>query len=209
MIRLAALVSGSGRNLQSLIDAIECGRLDARIEVVIASRPNIPALERARRHGIAVRVVSRKASPSLDAFQAELLAALAKYPLDLIMLCGFLSFLSPDICTRYHGRIMNIHPSLLPAFGGQGSYGGNVHEQVLNHGCKVTGATVMFVDEGEDCGPIILQEAVAVYDDDTPTTLADRVMQAEYRLYPQAVSLFAAGRLALVGRRVRILPNPR
>jgi len=209
MTRLAALVSGSGRNLQSLIDAIEAGELDARIEVVIASRSGIPAIERARHHGIPVEVVSRKAAPSLEAFQAELQAALARYPVDLICLCGFLSFLSPDIVARYRGRIMNIHPSLLPAFSGKGFYGKNVHAEVLNYGCKVTGCTVMFVDEGEDTGPIILQEAVPVYDDDTPETLEARVMQAEYRLYPRAVALFASGRLSLVGRRVRILPELR
>jgi formyltetrahydrofolate-dependent phosphoribosylglycinamide formyltransferase len=209
VIRLAALDSGGGRNLQALIDAIESGRLDARLEVVIASRAKIEAVERARRHGIPVEVVSRKAAPSLDVFQANLLAALSRHQIDLIMLCGFLSFLSPDICSRYRGRIMNIHPSLLPAFGGQGHYGGNVHEEVLNHGCKVTGCTVMFVDEGQDSGPIILQEAVPVLDGDTPASLGARVMQAEYRLYPQAVALFAAGRLSLAGRRVHILPQPR
>lgn len=209
MTRIAALVSGSGRNLQSLIDAIEAGQLDARIEVVIASRAGIPALERARRHGLTCEVVSRKQAPSLEAFQAELQAALARYPVDLICLCGFLSFLSPDIVARYRGRVMNIHPSLLPAFSGKGFYGKNVHAEVLNYGCKVSGCTVMFVDEGEDTGPIILQEAVPVLDDDTPETLEARVMQAEYRLYPRAVALFGAGRLNLVGRRVRILPEMR
>lgn len=207
MIRLAALVSGGGRNLQSLIDAIEAGELDARIEVVIASRPNAGAIERANKHGLKVEVVSRRAAASIDAFQAELLAALGRYPIDLICLCGFLSFLSPDIIARYRGRIMNIHPSLLPAFGGKGFYGKNVHAEVLNYGCQVTGCTVMFVDEGEDTGPIIIQQAVPVLDDDTPETLEARVMQAEYKAYPRAVALFGAGRLSLVGRRTRILPE--
>lgn len=209
MTRIAVLVSGSGRNLQALIDAIEAGELDARIEVVIASRAGIPALERAERHGIPAVVVSRKAAPSVGAFQAELLATLAGYALDLICLCGFLSFLSPDIIARYRGRIMNIHPSLLPAFSGKGFYGKNVHAEVLNYGCKVSGCTVMFVDEGEDTGPIIVQEAVPVLDGDTSETLEARVMQAEYRIYPRAVALFGAGRLSLVGRQVRVLPELR
>lgn len=204
--RLAALVSGSGRNLQSIIDAIKAGELDATVEVVISSRRKAFALERAGKYGLRTEVVPRQEFETVDQFQQALLACLERYDVDLVVLCGFLSFLSPEIVERYRGRIMNIHPSLLPAFSGRSYFGANVHEKVLDYGVKITGCTVMFVDEGEDTGPIILQAAVPVLDDDTPESLQERVLREEYRLYPEAIRLFGEGRLRIVGRRVFIKP---
>lgn len=204
-IRLAALVSGSGRNLQSIIDAITAGKLDATIEVVISSRRKAFALERAGKYGLTTEVVPRRDFGTVDEFQAALLACLERHEVDLVVLCGFLSFLSPQIVERYRGKIMNIHPSLLPAFSGRNFYGANVHEKVLEYGAKITGCTVMFVDEGEDTGPIILQAAVPVLEDDTPEILQERVLGEEFRLYPEAIRLFGEGRLRIEGRRVYIM----
>ncbi len=206
-LRLAALVSGSGRNLQSIIDAIESGSLEAKVELVISSRPGVYALERARQHDIPTLVVPRRQFRDLDLHGEAILQALAAYEIDLIVLCGFLSFLSPALVAHYRGRIMNIHPSLLPAFGGKGAYGQNVHQMVLDHGVKVSGCTVMFVDEGEDTGPIIIQKVVPVMDDDDAGRLGERVMQAEWQAYPEAIRLFGEGRLGIEGRRVRIAPQ--
>lgn len=206
-LRLVALVSGSGRNLQSIIDAIDRGELEAEIAGVISSRRQAYAVERAKNHGLPVEVVHRKGFASVGEFLAALDEAINRFAPDLIVLCGFLSFLSEATVARYRHRIMNIHPSLLPAFGGKNYYGANVHEKVLEYGAKVTGCTVMFVDEGEDTGPIILQSAVPVLEDDTVESLQDRVLQEEYKLYPEAIRLFAAGRLRVEGRRVRLLPQ--
>ncbi|MCE5195710.1 MAG: phosphoribosylglycinamide formyltransferase [Negativicutes bacterium] len=206
-LKIAALVSGSGRNLQSILDAIRDGRLDAEVSVVVASRPRITAIERAERYQIPVRVIPRKQyGQDIAAYSQAIARALQPYGVDLILLCGFLSFLSPEFCDSYKERIFNIHPSLLPAFGGKGAYGANVHQMVLNYGAKISGCTVMFVDAGEDSGPIILQKAVPVLDTDTAQTLEARVMQAEQAVYPEAVRLFGEGRLQVVGRRVLIQP---
>ncbi|MGE5653127.1 MAG: phosphoribosylglycinamide formyltransferase [Bacillota bacterium] len=205
-LRLAAFVSGSGRNLQSIIDAIQLGDLNARVELVLSSRSGVYALERAQGHGIPSVVVPRRRYPSLDAYGQAIIDTLAPYSIDLIVLCGFLSFLSPTLVRRYQGSIMNIHPSLLPAFGGRGAYGHNVHQMALDHGVKVSGCTVMFVDEGEDTGPIIVQKAVPVMEDDSAASLGDRVMEAEWQTYPEAIRLFGEGRLKIEGRRVRISP---
>lgn len=208
-LSLAALVSGSGRNLQSIIDAIDRGELNAKVEVVISSRADAYALERARQCGIPTVVIPRREHRDLNVFSQAILCALAPYKIDLIVLCGFLSFLSPELLERYRGRVMNIHPSLLPAFGGKGAFGHNVHQMVTDHGVKVSGCTVMFVDEGEDTGPIIVQRAVPVLEDDDAETLAARVMEAEGQAYPEAICLFGEGRLQIEGRRVRILPSNR
>lgn len=205
-LKLAALVSGSGRNLQSILDAITCGEINAKVELVISSRPGVYALERAREHGIPAVVIARREYHDLDAHGQAILAALASYEIDLIVLCGFLSFLSPSLIERYRGRIMNIHPSLLPAFGGKGAYGQNVHQMVIAHGAKVSGCTVMFVDEGQDTGPIIVQKAVPVREEDDAESLGERVMLAERQAYPEAIRLYGEGRLQIEGRRVRISP---
>jgi len=204
-LRLAALVSGSGSNLQSVIDSIEHDSLDAEIVQVIASRAKIPAQERAARYGIPYTVISRNAyKADICRMSDAIVDLLEPLDIDLILLCGYLSFLGESVLARYHHRIMNIHPSLLPAFGGKGMYGTRVHEAVLAYGAKVSGCTVMFVDAGEDTGPIILQRAVPVHDDDTPITLAQRVMQAESCAYPDAVRLFASGRIRVDGCKVII-----
>lgn len=203
-IELSVLLSGSGTTLQNLIDHIEQGRLDARIACVISSRADAYGLERARSHGIPAFVVSRKAyAADADGFNAEIWRIIRDHRTDLVVLAGFMSLL--HVPEEYTHRIMNVHPALIPAFCGTGLYGHHVHEAVIAYGAKVSGATVHFVDAEYDHGPIILQEAVPVLDDDTPDTLAERVMAKERELYPRAIQLFAEGRLRVEGRRVRIV----
>ena len=207
-LRLAAFVSGSGSNMQSIIDAIYADELDASIVQVIASKENIPAEQRAKLYDLPYATFARKkyAGNTLAMCQ-DIAEFLQPQNIDLILLCGYLSFLSAQFVRLYPGRIMNIHPSLLPAFGGPGAYGMRVHQSVLEYGAKVSGCTVMFVDEGADSGPIILQRPVPVSEDDTPETLAARVMIEENLAYPAAVKLFGENRLVLQGRRVHILPS--
>jgi formyltetrahydrofolate-dependent phosphoribosylglycinamide formyltransferase len=204
MVNLAVLLSGSGRTLDNLQQAIVEGRLTARIAVVVSSKPDAYGLVRARQHGLDAVAVPRQAYSDLQAFNVAINAVLARYPLDLVVLAGFLSLYRPP--PHLEGKVMNIHPALLPAFGGQGFYGDRVHRAVLAAGVKVTGCTVHFGDEQYDHGPIILQEAVPVLDDDTVDSLAARVFAVECTLYPRAIQLFADDRLCLEGRRVRILP---
>lgn len=202
MLRLAVLLSGSGSTLQNFIDHIAARRLDARIEVVIASRADAYGLERARAARIPAAVVARKEHPDVDSFNDALHAELARYAPELILLAGFLSpFQSRG---RYPGRVMNVHPALIPAFSGKGFYGQRVHEAVIAAGVRLSGCTVHFADDEYDHGPIIAQRTVPVLDDDTPATLAARVQLVEQEAYPEAVRLFAAGRLEIAGRRVRI-----
>ena len=202
--RLAVLVSGSGTTLQALIDAIEADVLPAEVALVISSRRDVLALERARRHGIPAHVLRPRDFANSDEYDAALCSLLEQAQPDLVVLAGYLSILGAKVMAQFDGRIMNIHPSLLPAFGGRGCFGHHVHRQVLDYGCKVSGVTVMFVDSNVDTGPIILQEAVEVKDDDTVESLARRIGEIERRLYPAAVRLFAEGRLRVAGRRVRI-----
>ena len=184
--RIAVLVSGGGTNLQALIDAnLQAGE----IALVVSSRPGVYALERAYKAGIPSVVIAKKGSTQ-EAFEEKLRAALEEYRIDLIVLAGFLTILSKDFTRRYPRRILNIHPSLIPAFCGEGYYGLRVHEAALERGVKLTGATVHFVNEIPDGGEIILQKAVEVKDGDTPEILQRRVMeQAEWKLLPQAVEL--------------------
>lgn len=200
--RTVVLLSGSGTTLQNLIDRKERGELPIEIVLVIGSRKDAYGVERAKKHNIPNRIIARKDFESWDAFNAELSAAVDSVEPDLICFAGFMSLFRPD--AKYYGRIMNVHPALIPAFCGKGMYGHHVHESVIESGVKITGCTVHFVDENYDTGPIILQKAVEVRDDDTPDTLADRVQAAERETYPQAIKLFAEGRLHLVGRRVKI-----
>lgn len=204
--KLAVLVSGGGTTLQALLDACDAGQLNADIAIVVSSRPGVFALERARKHGIPTRVVARKShGGDMQAYSQALLEAVQPYKPDLVLLAGFLSILTDPFMAVYEGRIMNTHPALVPAFYGKGCYGHHAHQAVLDYGVKVSGATIMFADQGVDTGPIILQESVPVYDDDTVETLAERVLQVEHRLYPQAAQLFIEGRLRIEGRKVRIL----
>lgn len=203
-IKLAVLTSGGGTTLQNLVDEIAAGRLDARINVVIASRPGIGALDRAAKAKLPNFVVDRKQFATFEEFSKPVFALCDDSDVELIVLAGWLSMI--DIPQRYKGRVINIHPALLPAFGGQGMYGQRVHKAVIEHGCKISGCTVHFVDEHYDNGPIILQRACPVLDDDTPETLAHRVFEEEKIAYPQAIRLVQQGRLTIEGRRVRITP---
>jgi formyltetrahydrofolate-dependent phosphoribosylglycinamide formyltransferase len=200
-LRVAVLLSGEGTSLENLFEHIDAG-LPARVEVVIASKPNAGGLARAARHGVAAAAVARRDHPDVRDFNDALHAVLDRYEIDLVALLGFLSPFEPR--ERFAGRVINVHPALIPAFSGRGFYGHRVHEAVLESGVKISGATVHFADDEYDRGPILLQEAVPVRDDDTPDTLAARVQAAERRLVPEAIRLIAEGRVTVDGRRVRI-----
>jgi phosphoribosylglycinamide formyltransferase-1 len=193
------MVSGSGTNLQAIIDAVKNGGItNAKLEVVISNKKDAFALERAKNNGIDAVCVSPKDYEGRDAFNNALLEKLNEYKPDLIVLAGFLVVLSEDIIAGYRGRIINIHPSLIPSFCGDGFYGLKVHEAALERGVKVTGATVHFVDEGTDTGPIIYQKAVYIEEGDTPEVLQRRVMeQAEWIILPQAINDIANGKIKL------------
>ena len=199
MLKLAVLVSGGGTNLQAIIDAISAGKItNACISVVISNNANAYALERARAHGIEALCISPKDFESREAFNQAFLDKLNSYNVDLVVLAGFLVVLPEMMIKEYTNRIVNIHPSLIPSFCGKGFYGLKVHEGVLARGVKVTGATVHFVDEGTDTGPIILQKAVEVEQGDTPEVLQRRVMeQAEWVILPKALDLIANGKVSV------------
>jgi formyltetrahydrofolate-dependent phosphoribosylglycinamide formyltransferase len=203
-LRVAVLVSGSGTSLENLFERIDAGEVPARVAVVIASKANAGGLERARRRGVPAVAIPRREHPDAARFNDALHAELARHRVDLVLLLGFLSPFAPR---GFAGRVINVHPALIPAFSGKGYYGHRVHEAVLGSGVKVSGATVHFADDEYDHGPIILQEAVPVLDDDTPDSLAARVQAVERRLVPEAVRLFASGRLGVDGRRVRVKPE--
>ena len=206
MLKLAVLVSGGGTNLQAIIDAISAGKItNACISVVISNNANAYALERARAHGIEALCISPKDFESREAFNQAFLDKLNSYNVDLVVLAGFLVVLPEMMIKEYTNRIVNIHPSLIPSFCGKGFYGLKVHEGVLARGVKVTGATVHFVDEGTDTGPIILQKAVEVEQGDTPEVLQRRVMeQAEWVILPKAIDLIANGKVTVTGKTVHI-----
>jgi phosphoribosylglycinamide formyltransferase-1 len=204
MLKIAVCVSGGGTNLQAIIDGIaEQTITNTEIAVVISNNKNAYALERAKKSGIEAVCVSPKDYESREAFNAAFLETLDSYAVDLVVLAGFLVVIPEQMIAKYRNRIINIHPSLIPSFCGTGYYGLKVHEGALARGVKVTGATVHFVDEGTDTGPIILQKAVAVEQDDTPEVLQRRVMeQAEWKILPQAIDLIANGRVTVVDGRV-------
>jgi phosphoribosylglycinamide formyltransferase 1 len=205
-VRLAVLLSGGGTTLENLLTRIEAGSLDASVQVVVATRPDAYGLERARRRGVEAVVLDRRAFKSTDAFSEALNATLEAYDIDLVCLAGFMVMWK--MADRWLDRVMNIHPALIPAFCGKGFYGHFVHEAVLEYGAKVSGCTVHFADRQYDNGPIIVQKAVPVLEDDTPDTLAARVFEQECEAYPEAIQCFAEGRLKVEGRRVRILDRP-
>jgi phosphoribosylglycinamide formyltransferase-1 len=197
-IRLAALISGGGTTLQNLLDRVEAGTLDATVAGVVSSRADAVGVERARRAGVPVTVVPSR-SPR---FADEVWSAVRAFTPDLVCFAGWLHLLPiPD---DFRHRVLNIHPALLPAFGGKGMYGRRVHEAVLAAGAKVSGCTVHFADDTYDTGPIIVQKSVPVREDDDPATLAARVFAAECEAYPEAIALVAAGRVRVVGRRAVI-----
>jgi phosphoribosylglycinamide formyltransferase 1 len=202
LIKLGVLLSGSGTTLQNLIDRIDAGQLPVELVCVVSSRHGVFGLERAQRYGIPTATVARKEYADTESFGAAIWERLAPHAPDLVVLAGFMSLLT--VPTAYENRVMNVHPALIPAFCGKGMYGHHVHEAVLAAGVKVTGATVHFVDEHYDHGPIILQGCVPVLDDDTAETLSERVQAKERDLYPEAIGLFAEGKLEVVGHRVRI-----
>lgn len=206
MLKIAVCVSGGGTNLQAIIDGIENHTItNAEIKVVISNNKNAYALERATQHGIEAVCISPKDYESRDAFNEDFLAKLDSYNVDLVVLAGFLVVIPPQMIVKYRNRIINIHPSLIPSFCGTGYYGLKVHEGALARGVKVTGATVHFVDEGTDTGPIILQKAVAVEKGDTPEILQRRVMeQAEWIIMPQAINLIANGKVSVTDHKVTI-----
>jgi len=193
-LNLAVLISGSGRTLQNFIDLIAQGKLPATIQVVISSKAGVAGLERARKHNIPAFVVDRKQYKSKEEFSRAINDILKKYPVDLITLAGFLHLYV--IPPEYYRKVLNIHPALLPDFGGDGFYGDKVHQAVLDAGVKESGCTVHFADNTYDTGPIILQKKVPVLDGDTVHTLADRVFEAEKEAFPEAIRLFAGGKLS-------------
>jgi phosphoribosylglycinamide formyltransferase-1 len=206
MLKLAVLVSGGGTNLQALIDQIELNKLQGvNIEVVISNKQGAYALERAKRHGIPSEVILRKDYPDKDAFGDALLTLLDRYNADLVILAGCLLIIPIQVVRKYRNHIINIHPALIPSFCGEGYYGLKVHEAVLARGVKVTGATVHFVDEGTDTGPIILQKAVMVHEGDTPERLQRRVMEeAEWVILPEAVRLIAENKIQIENNLTKI-----
>ena len=208
MLDVVVLVSGGGTNLQAIIDAVENGKItNTKITGVISNNKNAYALERAKKHGIPNRCISPKDFADRKAFNEYFLKALDEWNPDLIVLAGFLVVIPPEMIAKYRNRIINIHPSLIPSFCGTGYYGLKVHEAALERGVKVVGATVHFVDEGTDTGPIILQKAVEVMQGDTPKELQLRVMeQVEWKILPQAIDLIANGKVKVEEGRTVILP---
>ncbi len=202
-LRIAVLLSGNGTTLENLITERAAGRLDVELTAVLSSKPGAFGLERARRHGIPAHAVERRAYADERAFNDAIHAVLAQDPPELLVLAGFLSRIE---LRGYNGRAMNTHPALIPAFSGVGFYGERVQRAVLEYGVKLTGATIHYCDEQYDSGPIILQSAIAVREDDTPASLGARVAELERELYPHAIQLHAQGRLRIEGRRVRIAP---
>jgi phosphoribosylglycinamide formyltransferase-1 len=201
-IRLAVLLSGGGTTLQNLLDRTADGRLDARVVAVVSSSAAAGGVERARRAGVPVTVVERKGCPSRQEFSRRIFDACREAAADLVCMGGFLQLV--EVPPDFSNRVLNIHPALIPAFSGKGFHGEFVHRAALEAGVKFSGCTVHFADNEYDHGPIVLQRVVPVAEDDTPESLAARVFAAECEVYPEAIELFAAGRLRVVGRRVRV-----
>jgi len=203
-LNLAVLASGGGTNLQAIIDAIEKGELSAEIKIVISNNSKAFALERARKHNIQALHLSHKQFATSEEFDDKLLADLKENQIDMILLAGYMKILSPTIIRTYRNRILNIHPALLPHFGGPGMYGIHVHEAVIKSGAKISGVTVHIVDEIYDHGAIVMQKAVEVKDDDTPKSLAERVLKLEHQTYKETVQLFAEDRIEIKDNRVYV-----
>ncbi|MBN2538442.1 MAG: phosphoribosylglycinamide formyltransferase [Deltaproteobacteria bacterium] len=198
-INLGVLVSGGGSNLQSIIDSIESGRLDAVIRVVISNVPDVRALERAKNHHIPAVVIDPENFRTREEFDREIVDVLKNHCVDLVIMAGFMRILTPVLLKAFPMKIMNIHPALLPSFQGL-----HVQQRAFDYGVKFSGCTVHFADEGVDTGPIIIQAVVPIYDDDTADTLQKRILKEEHRIYPQAIQFYAEGRLEIDGRKVHI-----
>ncbi len=203
-VKIGVLISGGGTNLQALIDEVEKGNVNGEISLVISDKKGAYGLERAEKHGIKTIALDRREFKNKAEFMKSLMDILSKESIELIVLAGFLTILSEEFIEKYRSRIINIHPSLIPAFCGEGYYGEKVHNAVLEYGAKISGATVHFVDEGADTGPVILQESVPVLENDTVESLAARVLKVEHKLLPKAVGLYCDGRIIIEGRKVKI-----
>ncbi len=207
MLQIGIMVGGHSRgsNMQAIVDACTSGEIPGRVAVVIGGRRDAPAILRAERAGVRTSIISTKQYENVPSgYEAALLTQLRKYNVGLICLAGYMRMLPESVVKAYHGRIMNVHPALLPFFGGKGMYGERVHRAVIDSGMKISGCTVHFVDEEYDTGPIIVQSAVPVEEGDTPENLADRILPEEHRAYVKAITLFAEGRLSLDGPQVRV-----
>ncbi len=203
-LRIAVLASGRGSNFEAILKNIQHGSLEASIEVVISNKQHAGALDVARSNDIGAVFVSQKRFPDQNDFDGEILRVMEEYGVNFVVLAGYLKMIGSKILRKFKHRILNVHPALLPSFGGKGMYGHHVHEAVLNYGCKVSGVTVHLVDEEYDTGPPVLQQCVPVHDDDTPDSLAQRVLKVEHQIYSQAIKLFAEGKIKIEGRRVKI-----
>lgn len=203
-LKVAVMASGTGSNFKAIIDSIKSGQLRIKIQLLLTNNPEAGALEIAKEANIPGVVVSREEFESREAFLKTMLSVLSQHDANFIVLAGYMKKIPPEIISKYSNRIVNIHPALLPSFGGKGMFGHHVHEAVLRYGCKVTGVTVHMVDEAYDRGPIVAQRTVPVEDGDTPASLAARVLETEHRLYPEVLQLFAEDRVHIDERKVAI-----
>lgn len=203
MNRIGVLVSGGGSNFQAIIDSVEDGKLEAEIAVVISNKPGVFGLERAARHGIPAVVIDHREYLTAREFTEAILHSLQEYQVDLVCLAGFLRILDRMLTDAYPSRVLNIHPALLPAFGGKGMYGHHVHEAVIASGAKYSGATVHLVTPETDVGPIVHQGIVAVADTDTPESLAEKVLKIEHQIFPEAIKLILENKIVIEGMRVK------
>lgn len=203
-VNIGVLVSGSGSNLQSIIDHIEAGTLDAEIKIVISNNPDVLSLERCKKHRIKAVVVDHRQYDSRESYDRRMISILESSGTELVVMAGFMRILSPEVFRAFPRRIMNIHPALLPAFPGI-----HVQQKAVEYGVKFAGCTVHFADEGVDTGPIIIQSVVPVYEDDTADSLAARILKEEHRIYPQAIQYYAEGRIEINGRKVLITNSSR
>ncbi len=201
---IAVLLSGGGTNLQSIIDNIKLGNINGKIKVVISNKKDAYGLERAKLNNIDAVYINAKNYESIEAFNDKIIEELTKRNIDLVVLAGYLKILSPQFIKTFNNRIINIHPSLIPSFCGKGYYGIKVHEEAIKCGVKVSGATVHFVDENADTGPIIFQDVVFIDDNDTAESLQKKVLQIEHKILPQAVKLFCDGKIQITDRKVTV-----
>lgn len=199
MIRIGVLVSGSGSNLQSILDACERSEIEGKVSVVISNVPGVYALERAVKKDVPTVVLSHSGFTDRESYDRELVRILKEHQVDLVALAGFMRVITPVFLKSFPGKVMNIHPALLPSFPGLG-----VRQKAIDYGVRFSGCTVHFVDDGVDTGPIIIQAVVPVYPDDTEEALKDRILKEEHKIYPKAIQLFAQGRLTIEGRKVLV-----
>jgi len=206
-LRIAVFASGRGSNFGAILNNIKKGELDASIVAFISNKKNAGAFDIARANNIPAYFVSTKEFPEQEQFDLRILEILETHNANFIVLAGYLKMIGKNVVRKFKNRILNIHPALLPSFGGKGMFGHHVHEAVLNYGCKVSGVTVHLVDESYDTGPPVIQRCVPVRNDDTPETLAARVLKIEHQVFTEALKYFAEGRVQVFGRRVKILPK--